>query len=189
MFIALDITTNDKHAIATWRAQNLVLPAKIIPDNNFHITLAFLGVLNEYQQQNIEHLIQEKQSIIQEILSEMQPQKPLLTLKKLGYFHKAQVLHLMPCECPYWLTQLQKIMTNICQKAEIPLENRPYQPHISLYRKVKSSTVLPATLAIDKLLPLDNYHQLNFNSFSLYHSKSTTSGVFYTPERIWKLNF
>jgi len=44
MFIAIDITSADKAAIALWREQHLSLPFKIIPQQNFHITLAFLGL-------------------------------------------------------------------------------------------------------------------------------------------------
>lgn len=53
MFLALDVSSADKATLALWRSQNLALPFKIIEPNNFHVTLAFLGLLTNNQQTNL----------------------------------------------------------------------------------------------------------------------------------------
>ena len=191
MFIALDITPADKNAVARWREQCLPLPFKKIPHNNFHITLAFLGILNETQQQDIEQLISEQHDLILQQLGKFLSHQHSfsLSLAQLGHFNKAQVLHLIPSYCPEWLAHLQKLIVRVCDEGEITVDNRAYQPHLSLYRKAKMPIMLPSSFAIDTPLPVGEHQWLTINSFSLYHSKSTSSGVTYIPIHAWKLNF
>lgn len=195
MFIALDIAIADKSAIALWREQRLLLPFKIISQQNFHITLAFLGVINNKQQNDIAKIISEKHGDIKQRLSNFlqgsytNTNALKLTLSQLGHFNKAQVLHLMPATSPDWLSYLEKVITEICQQSDILLENRAYKPHLSLYRKAKTPLALPEPLLLNTQLPNGFCYQLSIKSFSLYHSYSNSSGVIYLPIHTWKLNY
>lgn len=195
MFIALDIAIADKSAIALWREQHLSLPFKIIPQQNFHITLAFLGVISKKQQNDITNIISEKYGDIKQRLSNFLQSNYTntdvlkLTLSQLGHFNKAQVLHLMPASSPDWLSYLEKVITESCQQNDILLDSRAYKPHLSLYRKAKTPLALPEPLLLNTQFPNGFCHQLSIKSFSLYHSRSSASGVTYLPIHTWRLNY
>ena len=187
MFIALDIVDTDKVKIAQWREQHLPLPFKPIDRQNFHITLAFLGFIAPQQQASVAQLISQQHGFIQQHLKALIQQKKTssIVLSKLGYFKKAQVLHLMPASCPDWLIYLQRTVLELSLNSNIALENSGYQPHLSLYRKAK--TPLPA---LCKNLQQSVFkQQLSITSFSLYHSYSTALGVRYESVQTWEINF
>ena len=195
MFIALDIAIADKSAIALWRELHLSLPFKIIPQQNFHITLAFLGVISKKQQNDITNIISEKHDNIKQRLSNFlqgdytNTDALKLTLSQLGHFNKAQVLHLMPASSPDWLSYLEKVIFELCQQSDILLDSRAYKPHLSLYRKAKTPLALPESLLLNTKFSNGFCHQLSIKSFSLYHSCSSASGVTYLPIHTWKLNY
>jgi 2'-5' RNA ligase len=187
MFVALDILDTDKVKIAQWREQHLPLPFKPIDRQNFHITLAFLGFIAPQQQASVAQLISQQHSFIQQRLKPLIQQNKALSivLSQLGYFKKAQVLHLMPVSCSDWLIYLQRTVVELSLNSNIALENSRYQPHLSLYRKAKTS--LPA---LCKNLQKTIFNQqLSITSFSLYHSYSTALGVRYEPVQTWKIKF
>jgi 2'-5' RNA ligase len=187
MFIALDISGADKVKIAQWRKQHLILPFKMIDEQNFHVTLAFLGLIDNDQQASLEKLISQQHSFIQQQLKPFvqQDQTLPLVLSQIDYFKKAQVLHLMPKTCPDWLLDLNTSIVKLSLKCNIGMENRTYQPHLSLYRKAKFQ--LPSHLKNIQQTFVEQ--QLNITSFSLYHSYSTALGVRYKPVKTWKINF
>jgi 2'-5' RNA ligase len=90
------------------------LPFKIIPQENFHITLAFLGLVSEEQQEYLVKLISEKHIDIHRKINNFTQGKNAnldavhLTLSKLGCFNRAQVLHFMPANCPRLVILLSK---------------------------------------------------------------------------------
>ncbi|ASP48331.1 RNA 2',3'-cyclic phosphodiesterase [Cognaticolwellia beringensis] len=186
MFLALDISGADKAKIAQWREQYLSLPFRAIDKQNFHVTLAFLGLVNKDQQANLEKLISQQHNLIQQQLTPLVEETKTLSLllSKVGYFKTAQVLHLMPTVCPDWLIYLNKTMVELSFKCDISIENKGYLPHLSLYRKAKHS--LSNT---NKTLEKTAFKQpLSITSFSLYHSYSSEIGVRYEPVKTWKIN-
>jgi len=187
MFLALDISGADKVKIAHWREQHLLLPFKAINEQNFHITLAFLGLIDNAQQLSVEKSINQHQHFIQQQLKAFVQQEQVLSvvLSHLGYFKKAQVLHLMPATCPDWLMYLNKLIVQLSRNCNIALANSPYQAHLSLYRKAK----LPLPAPFENIQQIVVKQQLCITSFSLYHSCSTALGVHYNPVSTWKINF
>lgn len=184
MFLALDVSSADKATLALWRSQNLALPFKIIEPNNFHVTLAFLGLLTNNQQTNLQELINQHHNDIQQHLKLLLPEQSYsLQLSKIGYFKKAQVLHLLPEHSPNWLMYLNTTLVELSLSSNITLEQKRYQPHLSLYRKVK-----PALIDTDFIIENTAIkHAMCTKSFSLYHSYSTDSCVKYFPVKTWKL--
>jgi 2'-5' RNA ligase len=189
MFIALDILDRDKVKIALWREQHLPLPFKTIDRQNFHITLAFLGFITPQQQASVAQLISQQHGFIQQRLKPLiqQNKASSIVLSQLGYFKKAQVLHLMPTSCPDWLIYLQRTVVELIlnNNDNITFENSNYQPHLSLYRKAK----VPLPVLCENLQQTVFKQRLNVTSFSLYHSYSTALGVNYKPVQTWKINF
>jgi 2'-5' RNA ligase len=185
MFLALDISSADKVKVVQWRKQHLTLPFKAIDENNFHITLAFLGLLEQETQADLAALINQQHHLIQQQLKVLVAQDISFSLRlsKVGYFKKAQVLHLMPESCPQWLMYLNEVIVELSLNSNITLENYRYQPHLSVYRKAKSPLIETNNI-IEKTAVNQT---LSIKSFSLYHSFSSEYGVQYMPIQTWKL--
>ncbi|MBA6392358.1 RNA 2',3'-cyclic phosphodiesterase [Colwellia sp. BRX10-3] len=185
MFIALDISSADKVKVAQCRDQHLPLPFKAIDEQNFHVTLAFLGLVDKDQQANLAKLISQQHNLIKQQLKPFVGQNKTLSLllSKVGYFKKAQVLHLIPTTNPDWLIYLNKTIVELSLNCDITLENRVYQPHLSLYRKAK----FPLPHYYKKIQQTELEQQLSITSFSLYHSYSTELGVRYQQVQTWDL--
>ncbi len=170
-FFALDIAENDKNTIAAWQMETLNLNFKVIPKDNFHITLCFLGAVSEDQYiQLIKNT--EKISCALRPISET-----TLHLNYLGLFKKPKVLYLGNSYTPPWLLTLSNELCNVANSLSIFQENRSYTPHISIYRKAKA------------ILPIKEETSLyiKINSFSLYKSISSPKGVKYIPVQRWQL--
>ncbi len=170
LFFALDINPQDKRAIATWRQHYLALPYKAIAEENFHITLAFLGEVSTWQQQA---LIEHAGKLAHHIKV---AQNNVLHLTHCGLFKKPQVLFLGLTDTPMWLKSLAAQLSEKAIQLGISQEQRPYCPHISLYRKAKTpESHLSCNLTLE------------INSFSLYQSISTANGVQYRALSTWLL--
>jgi len=170
LFFALDISKKDKDAIAHWRDQALKLPYKAIAQDNFHITLAFLGNTTSEQQQ---HLTNHATELAQQIVINA---PNILQLNHTGLFKKPKVFYLGLSTCPNWLNELATDLSDAAIAEGLFQENRPYCPHLSLYRKATEQTKLPSLKRL-----------INVNSFSLYESISTDHGVSYCPIKSWQL--
>tara|TARA_R110002012_G_scaffold76045_3_gene192068 strand:- start:16500 stop:17072 length:573 start_codon:yes stop_codon:yes gene_type:complete len=186
MFIALDISNDDKFKVAQWRDQHLPLAFKAIPAENFHITLVFLGLIDNSQQTDITQSINQQRDSIRTLLAPvLQAHKTLsIGLSEIGYFKAAKVLHVMPSVCPEWLIRLNATIVASCHESAIAIENRAYQPHLSLYRKAK----FDSSEALSTRQKNTIVQNICINSFSLYHSYSTDFGVVYQAVKTWKIN-
>ncbi len=174
LFFALDLSNSDKKLIAQWRDENLNLPYKIIPSDNFHITLAFLGLTSTQQklaliQQANQLCLQVKNTNIKDFI-----------LNKVGHFKKPKVLFLTSKSCPDWLTELACALSQTAVAQGLFQEQRQYLPHVSIYRK---ASFLPEQ-SVDIV---DINQKVSITSFSLYRSISTPSGVSYQPLQQWPL--
>ena len=172
LFFALDISSTDKEHIAKWRESHVKLDAKPIKKENFHITLAFLGEVNLKQQA---HLIESSHNYWQQHFHNNN-QCFKLIIQDLDLFRKPQVLYLGFESFPNRLIRLAEFLKQAAQQQGIKQEERPYLPHISIYRKAK---IAPLEIALNLTL--------HCTSFSLYHSQSTANGVTYTPVKTWSL--
>jgi 2'-5' RNA ligase len=172
LFFALDINEQDKALVAQWRTRYLSMPFKAIAHRNFHITLAFLGNTSNIQQ----HQLSEKATTLAQQISPIAANESYLTLNSLGLFKKPKVLYLGLQHCPLWLSTLAQQLSQTASKIGLFQENRPYCPHLSIYRK--------ATHVNDSLLVAIG---LQVQSFSLYESISSEQGVVYTPIKTWRL--
>lgn len=172
LFFALDISKTDKELLAKWREFHLKLDAKAIKKDNFHITLAFLGNVNDAQQAK---LIECSEHYYHQYLHS-NTQGYSLMIDHADLFKKPQVLYLGFKSFPNTLIHLAEHLKQAAIQQGIKQEERPYLPHISIYRKAKT-------------VPLEMMVRLNIHctSYSLYHSQSTPNGVTYTPLKTWTL--
>jgi len=166
LFLALDVQPNDKQSINKWRNEDLSLDAKPVDKENFHITLAFIGQIEEQKLEALKNDIQQRFSQI--VLPQ---QEKALLLTDIGLFKKPKVLYLSLAEIPNWLRLLADAFQSLSTTPD-----RPYCPHLTIYRKVTE---------IPKCTPVN--YKLLINSFSLYESKSAPEGVKYSALLSWKI--
>ncbi|TPH15046.1 RNA 2',3'-cyclic phosphodiesterase [Litorilituus lipolyticus] len=173
-FIALDISTQSKQAIAQWRSEHLnekINNAKAIPWANFHITLVFIGQLSS---DSYNELI----AALSKALPHGQHSQHELLLSHIGLFSKPKVLYIGLSDTPDWLSSLQQHIHDISQRFLEGPQHTKYLPHLSIYRKATSQPEFHTKLSMP----------LTIKSFSLYQSISSHSGVKYFPKKTWLMS-
>lgn len=139
---------------------------KQVPAINLHMTLVFLGLVDDKTQQQLEELI-----------SLMDKPKFYLTLDKLEHWEKPKILCLTGESCDPSLLKLAKNCSALLSELELGKSEHAFTPHITLARKAKH---LPISVAIKPLL-------LTPKAIHLFHSQSTIEGVKYQILRSWDL--
>lgn len=167
-FIGLEPDATTKLAIEDWR--NRVLPPfnQVVPAANYHITLAFLGQINLEQQDRLEQHIQ-----LIDGITEFQ-----VHLNILGYWPKPKALWLGCSQPEKFHLELVKTLTSAAHSANIVMQKRDYQAHLTLVRKYSSNPPAP-------LIAPD--FTWRASAFHLYESISTAHGVSYAIKKTWQL--
>lgn len=182
LFFALDIKQEDKQAIAAWQntLHHQLINAEIasfkpILANNFHVTLSFLGTVDNDQHKQ---LVQFVDTLLhrEQLASIITTQNPQISIAKLGLFKQPKVLYLGLSDTPKWLDTLAVKFKEKAKNLFIFQEQRPYLPHLSIFRK---ATFVPDISPLKTLLSIE--------SISLYQSSNEGSGVVYQPIKTWPL--
>ena len=149
-FFALIPDANSALQIEQWRRENWPLLEKPVPAANLHITLSFLGDINEHQAEQLCQLMQDAPSV------EYQ-----LTLDDIGYWDNSQVLFLAPHKPDPVLTRLASRCAQAAARTGIKVSKKRWQPHMTLARRV---SLPPATA-----LRAPDFN-VSFDGFSLQQS-------------------
>ncbi len=169
LFFGLSVDESSKVALAKVQSESgFTLNKPVIPEN-FHVTLCFLGIVDE-------QLI----PTLQKLARDIQVSSFELSISQIGLFPSAKVMWLGPDERTRDTPALLSLASQCKQIAdllEIPVSERAYRPHITLDRK---ATHLPDNCVFS---PID----ITFSSFSLFESRSTERGVRYIPLSSWPL--
>ena len=165
IFFALEIPDTTQVAIARWR--DLVLPGlgRAVPPANFHITLDFLGDMTPTV---LDRFVNAADGITPPCFD--------LTLVNVGYFAKAGVYWTAPSSTPRALNELVRSIRKVSRKAGLKTDTRPYQPHLTLYRKCASRPPLPAEPAS---------FEIHCRGFTLFESITGAKGVRYDAIQRW----
>jgi RNA 2',3'-cyclic 3'-phosphodiesterase len=106
-------------------ARRMDANGRVVPAEHLHLTLAFPG------------------SVASEVVAAMisradtiEVPKIPLRLDQLGYFRRPRVAWLGPSEPPPELDALAAAVQGICQECGVPMEDRPFRPHVTLRRFV-----------------------------------------------------
>lgn len=142
------------------------LEGRPVRGDNLHLTLVFLGSVD-----------QETRGCIERAASEVACAPFELVFDTSGYFPRPQVVWIAPSQPPAKLGVLVQVLRDALAPCGLPLEQRPYRPHLTLARKVRRRPALPSITPIT--WPVDG--------FSLVESRSHPGGVHYVPLRSWEL--
>ena len=156
-------TRNQLQAITQPIPQNC---GRVIPAENLHITLAFLGQIDEETAKNLEAAAMQ-----------IKAREFTLELSTIGYWRKAKILWLAPAVIPAELNLLVARVNEISIVCGITLDGRPFRPHITLARK--------AGMAAPQIQnPLVSWQVRNF---ALVESVTHHIGAQYRVRRSWNL--
>ena len=144
------------------------LPAdklRLYSAENLHQTLVFLG---EFAEPKLMDLISACNTV----------QIPPISMQftSLTHWPQPKVLCLLAETVPPALSALVTALQNIVSQFEVPADNRPYRPHITLARKASEAVALdfkPICFTADE--------------FVLMQSVSTDNGPLYRPLHRWPL--
>jgi len=133
---------------------------------NLHITLVFLGNIDEQQCRDV-----------QQAASEISSRSFSLKLDKAGKWPRSKVIWLAATTIPDELTSLVAELNESASNCGIKVKSRPYSPHATLARKARG----PAP-------PLDiEPFEWKINGFALVQSETLPQGVQYTVIQNWPL--
>lgn len=166
-FFALKPSPEICLAIDHWRSQNWPLLNKPVPIVNFHLTLAFLGEIDERQLEYLEDAVADVYSGCVE-----------LNLDTLGYWHKSALLWLGPTQTPPELADLAGQLVQLGKSCGQKMDKRAYHSHLTLARKVTSPP--PAAMIEPAFTCL-------FEEFALYESDTRPTGAQYREVVSWPL--
>lgn len=174
LFIAIDLPAELKQALGKQRSD---LPgARWVALEQIHLTLAFLG---EVEESSLERLHAE--------LSRIHLSPFTLTFTGRGCFPNRQrprVLWIGLAPHPH-LTQLAAAVQSAILACGLPVEERPFSPHITLAR-LKFPAVREVGLFLDQPLPVP-LPVLPVQEFILFQSRLTPHGAEHLPLTIFPL--
>ena len=137
-----------------------------VPPDNFHITLVFLG---NVQEQVIPELAAAAERL-------RQPGFPL-QIDRYGWWKRAKVAWLAPATTPVSLLDLVKQINQLSISAGLSVDKRDYHPHLTVARKVTR----PITgLTFEPI-------QWDIKGFHLIESVTHQQGASYQVIRSWPL--
>jgi len=142
--------------------------ARTVDPANIHITLAFLGNVPEEQFPCLASSAARVQASAFELL-----------LDRWGFFRRAQVQYLAPATVPGELERLVGRLWDVAEACGLKPDARPYQPHLTLARKVTARLDLPAPESVP-WTPAD---------FVLVSSETRADGPVYRILKRWPLAF
>ncbi len=164
LFFALEPDEKVRREIQTVQNQ-LACSGRRVPEEQFHITLAFLGM------QPAEIIPQVS------VIAAGLPFTPCnLVLDRPGLFRRAGVLWIGPSEIPAALQNFHRALLDELEKAGIGHDRKVWKPHLTLYRRLRNRPAIMDTVEV-------HWH---LNHFSLIESINVKSGVEYRRRGHWK---
>lgn len=139
---------------------------KPVPPENFHITLAFLGSLDP-----------DAAGAVRRAAAGVRGSRFDLMLDRVGFWPQPRVVWLGASRVPTAARQLVDQLGTALRDCEIALQARPFQPHVTLARKVSK----PGEFA--PLTPI----QWPATAFVLVRSASRAAGSEYSVLEEWPL--
>lgn len=108
-----------------------------VPDHNLHLTLLFLG---DRPAAELDAIVQAAGGV------DLSP--VTLRLDRFGWFPRAGVVWLGG-EAPEQLAACRQSLADAMRALGVPVDDRPFRPHVTLFRKVHQRPELPAPPALE----------------------------------------
>jgi 2'-5' RNA ligase len=157
LFFALEPDQALCQLISDIAAQLPQTVGKRVPISNLHSTLVFLGQVTN-----------EQQLVLTQAVETLSIPKIQLAFNQINFWQKPGIVCLSCSECPPEVAEFVAQLMLIAKNADLPIDERPFKPHITLVRKAKAQHAL-------EFKPI--YWQTA--GFSLFESCTTPDGVEY----------
>ncbi|ESS66802.1 2'-5' RNA ligase [Methyloglobulus morosus KoM1] len=147
---------------------NAVVPeqAHSVQAANIHVTLLFLGNIDP-----------DKEERFKQALAAVQAPRMTLCFDKLSFWKKPGILCLTTTNPSPEIESFVEVLSKLARGLGIPIDERPFKPHVTLAKKVKNQV----SLGFDPII----WHS---SSFSLVESCQVSSGIVYRTVGEWKAN-
>jgi len=142
---------------------------KVMPSENWHITLAFLGYVDK-----------PTKNCMQKVAATVSDNRFSLSLDQLGYWHKSRILWFGANHIPEALENLIVHLNTNLQNCGYRPDTRPFHVHLTLMRKVSK--------LIKKTLPPITPIIWTVDDFCLVRSVTHSSGANYEVIARYLLN-
>lgn len=164
LFFALEPDETVRREICAMQNKLACSGRKVVKEK-FHVTLAFLGM-------------QPAETIpAVSALASRVPFSPCnLVLDRLGIFRRAGVLWIGTTIIPAALRNFHQSLLGELEKAGIGHDRKAWEPHLTLYRRLRNKPVIMETVPVIWQL----------NQFSLIESINVKSGIEYCRRGCWK---
>jgi 2'-5' RNA ligase len=164
LFFALDPPLTVRRRIAALQ-QSLGVEGRAVPAENFHVTLAFLGMQPT-----------EVMTAAAAVAAGLAFPPCEVVFDRLGTFRRAGVLWLGASRIPDGLQGFQRDLVGALLDAGIGYDRKPWEFHLTLYRKMRKPPPKMGSIAIPWRL----------DGFGLIESVSVNRGVEYHSVAAWK---
>lgn len=164
LFFALWPDDESRHQVNQLN-QSLSVEGRKLISQNLHVTLVFLG--------NVEEALAEE---IIKAADEVEAEPVTLTFDRLDYWKKPKILCLTCTQQSMPVYRLVNQLNTTLKALPLRLETRPYRAHITMVRKVQQAIEMVFT-------PIE----MRFDRFVLVESRSTEQGVRYDVLQSWPL--
>lgn len=171
VFFGIELDGKTVLDIAGWRERELACLGRAVPPANFHITLAFVGEIGNL---TLERLCLS----VDEWLAGKSVFGAEFELDRVGYWPKPGIYWLGCASCPQQLSGLAERLKGITASVGGKRDRKPFQPHITLYRRCSGAPAAPSTAPS---IPV------SYRNFSLFESIQGKSGVSYRVLQDWNL--
>ncbi len=138
-----------------------------IKGDNMHLTLAFLGYLDE-----------DKARCIEEGIAGIRGEPFTLVLDQMGYWKRPRVVWVGASRIPEPLERLVEAIKGVMKGCGLEVERRPFRAHLTLARKAQNGPLIP-----EPIEPIP----WAVKSFCLVESRLTPKGAEYTVLRTFPL--
>jgi 2'-5' RNA ligase len=137
LFFALWPDAPVRHALLHLIASAVPAEARATRPENLHLTLAFLGTVAA-----------ERLHEVQETASSLRAAACPLTLDRLEHWAAPGILCLTPAVAPQSLQDLVAGLRMALRARNLPVDERPYRPHVTLCRKLRSPAGQPLSAPV-----------------------------------------
>ena len=175
LFVALSLPDDLRQRLKT--LCNGVRDARWVEEQNLHLTLRFIGDVEEPEL-----------AYIMAALSSVQAESFDLTLSGVGHFESRRKIRSLwagtkPCPA---LEALQQRIDSVLTRHGIAPDGRKFSPHITLARLKQ----VPPAFVRDWLVGNCSFQSSSFavKNFTLFESYRARSGAIYTPLQAFPLN-
>jgi len=163
LFFALDPPATVRRRVAALQHE-VRIEGRAVPPANFHVTLAFLGMQPP-----------EVITAASAVAAGLEFPVCEVVLDRLGSFRRAGVLWLGVSRIPDRLIRFQHDLVGALLDADIGYDRKPWEFHLTLYRKLRTPPPTMDPIAI----------RWRLDGFRLVESVSVRRGVEYHPLGTW----